>query len=159
MARKDISMTDTEILEFLTEGTKVLHVATIGKDGMPHLAPMWYVMDGDRMVFRSFTRSQKIVNLMRDPRLTVLAEEGDSYAELRGLSIQANAELINDPTYIVETYRALAAKYSFFDDGPTDVPVDAAESTFGPFAPKNTAVIVNPITTASWDHRKLDGSY
>jgi PPOX class probable F420-dependent enzyme len=159
MVRKNISMTDAEILEFLSEGRKVLHVATIGKDGMPHLAPMWYVMDGDRIVFRSFSKSQKIVNLMRDPRLTVLAEEGDSYGELRGLSIQANAELISDPSYIVETYRNLAGKYSFFDDGPTDVPADAAEATFGPFAPKNTAVIVNPITTASWDHRKLGGSY
>jgi PPOX class probable F420-dependent enzyme len=159
MVRKDISMTDTEILEFLTEGSKVLQVATIGKDGMPHLAPMWYVMDGDRIVFRSFTKSQKIVNLMRDPRLSVLAEEGDSYAELRGLSIRADAELIVDPSYIVETYRKLTAKYAFFDDGPTEVPAEAAEATFGPFAPKNTAVIVNPITTASWDHRKLGGSY
>ena len=159
MSRKDISMTDDEILEFLSEGRKVLQVATIGKDGMPHLAPMWYVMDGDRIVFRSFTKSQKIVNLLRDPRLSVLTEEGDSYAELRGLSIRANAELISDPSYIVETYRKLAAKYSFFDDGPTDVPADVAEATFGPFAPKNTVVIVNPITTASWDHRKLAGAY
>jgi len=159
MVRKDISMTEAEILEFLTEGSKVLQVATIGKDGMPHLAAMWYVMDGDRIVFRSFTKSQKIVNLMRDPRLSVLAEEGDSYVQLRGLSIRANAELVTDPDYIVKTYRKLAARYPFFDDGPTDVPAEVAEATFGPFAPKNTAVIVNPITTASWDHRKLGGSY
>jgi PPOX class probable F420-dependent enzyme len=152
-------MTGAEVLEFLSEGSKVLQVATIGKDGMPHLAPMWYVMDGDRIVFRSFTKSQKIVNLMRDPRLSVLTEEGDSYAELRGLSIQANAELISDPSYIVEIYRKLAAKYPFFDDGPTELPAEAADAAFGSFAPKNTAVIVNPITTASWDHRKLGGSY
>jgi PPOX class probable F420-dependent enzyme len=152
-------MTDAEILEFLSEGRKVLQVATIGKDGMPHLAPMWYVMDGDRIVFRSFTKSQKIVNLMRDPRLSVLTEEGDSYAELRGLSIQANAELITDPDYIVKIYGKLAAKYPFFGDDPVEITAEAAEGAFRGFAPKNTAVIINPVTTASWDHRKLGGSY
>lgn len=152
-------MTDEEILEFLSTGSKVLQVATIGKDGMPHLAPMWYVMDGDRIAFRSFTKSQKIVNLMRDPRLSVLTEEGDAYAKLRGVSIRANAELVTDPDYIVEIYRRLAAKYPFFGDDPADLTEEAAEAAFGRFAPKNTAVIVDPISIASWDHRKLGGAY
>ncbi len=152
-------MTVSETLAFLNEGTKVLQVATIGKNGMPHLAPMWYVMDGDRIVFRGFTKSQKIVNLVRDPRLSVLAEEGESYAELRGLTIQGNAELVNDSDYIVEIYRKLAAKYPFFGDEPTEITADAAQQAFGEFASKNTAIIVNPITTASWDHRKLGGAY
>jgi general stress protein 26 len=152
-------MTDAEVIQFLTDGRKILHVATIGSDGMPHLAPMWYVMTGGRIVFRSFSKSQKIVNLLRDPRLTVVTEEGDSYAELRGISIQANAELVNDHAYIVEVYRKLAEKYPFFGEGPTEITPDAAEAAFGQFAPKNTAVIVNPITTASWDHRRLEGTY
>ncbi len=152
-------MTDAEILEFLSAGSKVLQVATIGKDGMPHLAPMWYVMDGDRIVFRSFTKSQKIVNLMRDPRLSVLTEQGDTYATLVGLSIRADAELVTDPAYIVEIYRKLGAKYPFVGDEPSELTSEEAEATFGRFAPKNTAVIVNPITTASWDHRKLGGQY
>jgi general stress protein 26 len=152
-------MTDAEVMQFLTDGRKILHVATIGSDGMPHLAPMWYVMMGGRIVFRSFSKSQKIVNLLRDPRLTVVTEEGGSYAELRGISIQANAELVNDHGYIVEIYRKLAEKYPFFGDGPTEITPEEAEAAFGPFAPKNTVVIVNPISTASWDHRKLEGSY
>ena len=152
-------MTGAETLEFLNERTKVLQVATIGIDGMPHLAPMWYVMDGDRIVFRGFTKSQKIVNLVRDPRLSVLAEEGESYAELRGVTIQGNADLVNDPDYIVEIYRKLTAKYPFFGDEPTELTAEAAQAAFGGFASKNTAVVVNPITTASWDHRKLDGAY
>lgn len=159
MARKDISMTDAEILEFLSEGSKILQVATIGRDAMPHLAPMWYVMDSDRIVFRSFTKSQKIVNLMRDPRLSVLTEEGGSYETLRGLSIRADAELVTDPSYIVEIYRKLAAKYPFSGEEPSELTAEEAEAAFGRFAPKNTAVIVNPITIASWDHRKLGGQY
>ena len=152
-------MTDAETLEFLKEGTKVLHVATIGIDGMPHLAPMWYAMDGDRIAFRGFTKSQKLVNLVRDPRLSVLAEEGESYAELRGLTIQGSAELVNDSDYIVAIYRKLAAKYPFFGGEPTELTAEAAQQAFGGFASKNTAVIVNPINTASWDHRKLDRAY
>ena len=159
MARKDISMTDSEVLDFLTDGSKVLQVATIGKDGMPHLAPMWYAMDGNRIVFRSFTKSQKIVNLMRDPRLSVLTEEGDTYAKLRGLSIRADAELVTDPDYIVEIYRKLAGRYPFFGDDPTNMTADDAEAAFGRFAPKNTAVIVNPVSIASWDHRRFGGAY
>ena len=53
-----------------------LQVATIGKDGCPHVAPMWFVVDDDKVVFRSFTKSQKIVNLQRNPKLTVLIESG-----------------------------------------------------------------------------------
>jgi general stress protein 26 len=159
MARKDISMTESEILEFLSEGSKVLQVATIGKGGMPHQAPMWYVMDADRIVFRSFTKSQKIVNLVRDARLSVLVEEGAAYAELRGISVQASAELVTDPGYIVEIYRKLAAKYPFFGEEPTEMTAGEAEAAFGRFASKNTAVVINPISIASWDHRKLGGAY
>ena len=83
MARKDITMSPDEIREFLTSG-HTLQVATIGKDGSPHLAPMWYVMEGDNVVFRSFTKSQKIVNLQRNPRLTVLHERGLAYCRTAG---------------------------------------------------------------------------
>ncbi len=76
MARKDISMTADEREAFLSEGMKTLQVATIGRDGSPHVAPMWFVLDDGKVAFRSFTKSQKIVNLQRDPRLTVLVETG-----------------------------------------------------------------------------------
>ena len=87
MARKDISMTPEEVVEFLSTGRKTLQVATIGKEGVPHVAPMWFVVDDGKVVFRSFTKSQKIVNLQRDQRLTVLVETGDTYETLRGVMI------------------------------------------------------------------------
>ena len=91
MARKDISMTPDEMHEFLSSGRKTLQVATIGKAGVPHVAPMWFVLDDGKIVFRSFTKSQKIVNLHRDPRLTVLVETGDTYETLRGVMITGSA--------------------------------------------------------------------
>ena len=158
MARKDISMTAEEVTAFLNE-TPILQVATIGNDGAPHLAPMWFVMEGTAIVFRSFTRSQKIVNLQRDPRLTVLAEDGDAYAELRGVMIKGEGRLVDDPAYVLNLYGHLAAKYALIGDTPTELSPEDLEAAFGRAASKNTAVIVEPIKTASWDHRKIGGGY
>ena len=158
MARKDITMTPDEIREFLTTG-HTLQVATVGRDGTPHLAPMWFVMEGDSVVFRSFTKSQKIVNLQRDPRLTVLHERGLTYAELQGVMIRGIGRLIDDPVYVLETYRRLAAKYPMVGPEPVDLNDEALEAAFGRFASKNTAVVVEPDKIVTWDHTKLGGAY
>ena len=159
MARKDITMNEAEIQVFLSSGAKVLQVATLGKDGSPHLAPMWFVMDDGKVVFRSFTKSQKIVNLMRDPRITVLAEAGDAYAKLQGVMVKGTARLVTDPDYVLKIYGGLAARYPMVGDAPVDLEDDALEAAFGRFAPKNTAVIVEPTKITSWDHTKLGGAY
>lgn len=158
MARKDITMSPVEIVEFLTGG-HTLQVATIGKDGTPHLAPMWYVMEGDKVVFRSFTKSQKMINLARDPRVTVLHERGLAYAELQGVMIRGTGRLIDDPAYVLETYRRLAAKYPMVGPEPVELDDDALEAAFGRFASKNTAVVVEPDKIITWDHTKLGGAY
>jgi PPOX class probable F420-dependent enzyme len=159
MARKDITMNETEVQEFLSSGAKVLQVATLGVHGSPHLAPMWFVMNDGKVVFRSFTKSQKIVNLMRDPRLTVLVEAGGGYAELQGVMIKGTAKLVTDPDYVLNVYGGLAARYPMTGDTPVDLDDQALEAAFGRFAPKNTAVIVEPTRVTSWDHTKLAGAY
>lgn len=158
MARKDITMTPVEVQEFL-EANTVLQVASIGKDGWPHVAPMWYVMDGDRVVFRSFTKSQKIVNLKRNPKFTVLVETGDDYSQLKGVMIKAEAKLIDDPEYVLSIYGGLAAKYPMINDTPMELKGEALENALGRFAAKNTAVVVEPIKVITWDHTKLGGAY
>lgn len=159
MARKNITMTDDEVQAFLEEGAKVLDVATINADGTPHLAPMWFTTDEGRVVFRSFSKSQKIVNLMRDPRLTVLVETGDFYAELRGVMIKGTATLVTDPAYVLGIYGQLSARYPFAGTEPATLDDEALEAAFGRFAAKNTAVIVEPEKVTSWDHTKLGGAY
>lgn len=151
-------MTPEEVEAFLDEA-RVLEVATIGHDGWPHLAPMWFVTEGGTIVFRSFTKSQKIVNLKRDPRLTVLAEEGSAYDELRGVMIKTEARLVEDPAYVLAIYGRLAAKYAMVGPEPVELPPEALEAAFGRFAEKNTAVVVEPTVVASWDHRKIGGGY
>lgn len=158
MARKDISITGDELSDFLASG-HTLQVATIDGNGYPHLAPMWFVVRDGKVVFRSFTKSQKIVNLARNPKLTVLLETGEGYSELRGAMIRGTATLVTDRDYVLDIYRELAAKYEMI--GGQRVELDAAglEAAFGRFAEKNTAVMVEPENIATWDHTKLGGAY
>ena len=151
-------MTPEERKEFLDTNT-VLQVTTNGRDGWPHVAPMWYVMDGDNIVFRSFTKSQKIVNLQRDPRLAALVESGDNYNALQGVMIKAEARLVTDPEYVLSIYGGLAAKYPMISNTPVTLEADALEAAFGRFAAKNTAVVVESKKVISWDHTKLGGEY
>ena len=158
MARKDITLSPSELSEFLEAG-QILQVASIGPDDFPHLAPMWYVVKDGKLVFRSFSKSQKILNLRRNPKLSVLVESGDTYAELRGAMIRGTATLVDDRDFVLEMYGALAAKYPMVGDRPVRLDPEALEAAFGRFAEKNTAVVVEPVKTASWDHTKLGGAY
>src|SRR2546428_13622665 len=94
--RNQIRMNDEEIRAFLEEQRK-LQVATIDHDGWPHLVAMWYVLISDEVVFWTYARSQKAINLRRDPRLTCLVEAGERYEELRGVQIKRRAVINNDP--------------------------------------------------------------
>jgi len=151
-------MTPDEQQQFLAM-RKVLQVSSVGKDGWPHLAPMWFVMHDGKIVFRSFTKSQKIVNLQRNPKLTVLVETGDDYSQLQGIMIKGTARLITDPDYVLSIYGGLAAKYPMINDVAMELTPEALEAAFGRLAPKNTAVVVEPEKIASWDHTKLGGAY
>ncbi|MBT8215356.1 MAG: pyridoxamine 5'-phosphate oxidase family protein [Acidimicrobiia bacterium] len=158
MARKDITMTAEEQLAFLEEGHTLI-VTTLGSDGYPHVAPMWYFVQDGKVAFRSFTKSQKIVNLQRNPKLTVLLEVGDTYEELRGLMIKGTARLVTDPEQVLAMYGELSTRYAFVGDEPVPLEGEALEAAFGRFAAKNTGVIVEPEKIISWDHPKLAGAY
>jgi PPOX class probable F420-dependent enzyme len=151
-------MTKTELAAFLESG-HTLHVATIGPDGAPHLAPMWYVVEDGKVAFRSFTKSQKIINLKRDPRVTVLLERGLAYSDLQGVMIKGRAKLVDDLSSVLALYGRLAAKYPIVGDAPIQLDEAALAAAFGTYAAKNTGVIVEPTNIVSWDHTKLEGAY
>ena len=86
--RDQIRMSEEEQVQFIDE-QKSLQVATINRDGTPHLSTLWFdVFEGD-IVFETFTKSQKIKNLERDPRISCLLEDGLEYEKLRGVQITA----------------------------------------------------------------------
>src|SRR5213593_4818271 len=93
--RAAIVLGDDEVHELLA-GARSETMATIGPDGQPHLVAMWFALvDGD-ICFETKSKSQKAVNLRRDPRISCLVEDGVTYEELRGVSIEGTAEVSDD---------------------------------------------------------------
>jgi PPOX class probable F420-dependent enzyme len=150
--RGEIRMSDDEIWKFIEE-RRSMQVATIGADGAPHLTTLWFAIVDGEIVFETFTKSQKIVNLRRDPRIAVLFEDGHQYNELRGVTINGRAVLHSDPA-VVHPY-ALAVMRR---NNP-QIPPENLEGAAKMMASKRTAVVVKPEKIVSWDHRKLGGAY
>jgi hypothetical protein len=96
-----------------------------------------------------------VKNLERDPRATLLIETGLEYGELRGVQIEAEAEIIRDLDRIVDYAKEMTVRYS---EGIQSVEGDA-EAGLRVQAPKRVAIHFHPQRIASWDHRKLGGIY
>ena len=150
--RTQIQMSDEEVWAFVEE-RKSLQVATIGRDGTPHLTTLWFALVEGRIACETFSKAQKIVNLKRDPRISVLLEDGDQYAELRGVSISGRADLYDDPDEVHPYAMAVMRR------NQPEIPADKVDEAARVLASKRTAVVVVPERIVSWDHRKLGGSY
>ena len=147
--RERIRMTDDEAAEFL--GTqRTVQVASIGPDGTPHLVPMWYALIDGRIAFWTYAKSQKALNLRRDPRITCLVEAGDSYGELRGVSITGRVDIADDYESVFDVGAAVYARYQ----GDMN---HASRQGVENEARKRSRSSSTPEKTASWDHRKISG--
>jgi len=150
--RGQIAMTDDEARAFLEAG-RDLQVASINADGTPHLVTMWYVVRDGEVAFWTYAKSQKIVNLRRDPRLTVLVATGEKYEELRGVSIVGRAELVEDRADVITYGEGIYERYW----GPIDN--DLVREGVRTMGAKRVVVVVKPDNVVSWDHSKLGGAY
>lgn len=150
--RDQIRMTDDELWSFIGE-QKTIQVATINRDGTPHVMPLWFAVEDGTIILETFTKSQKVRNLERDRRISVLLEDGETYEKLRGASIQAEAELVQD----VERVHALHMKV--LERNTPELPKDVLENASRSMAPKKTAILIRPERVMSWDHGKLGGIY
>ena len=149
--RGEIAMTDDEVRDFLADH-RVLQVATIQADGTPHLVTMWYAMQDGEIAFWTYGKSQKIINLRRDPRLSVLVATGEVYEQLKGVSIQGQAEIVDDPDDVLRYGEAVYERYW----GPLNDTVLEGVRAMGA---KRVVIVVKPDKILSWDHSKLGGSY
>ena len=146
-------MTDAEVATYLDE-QRVLNIASNGPSGHPHVVAMWYAMVDGRPAFWTFGKSQKVVNLRRDPRITGLVESGETYAELRGVELIGTAQLIEDFDAIVEIGLTVAVKYN----GPAAAS-DAGRAFVEGQAGKRIGIAIDVERTVTWDHTKLGGGY
>ncbi len=145
-------MTPHEMHAFLDEG-RDLQVASINADGTPHLVTMWYLRDGEDLLFWTYAKSQKVVNVRRDPRATVLVATGEKYEELKGVSINGSTSVIDDLDEVLAFGEKVYEKYW----GPIDD--DLVREGVRMMGAKRVVIRVTPVKTTSWDHSKLGGNY
>jgi PPOX class probable F420-dependent enzyme len=152
--RDQIRMTDPALAAFLDEQRTVI-VATNGRDGWPHLMPLWYTVRAGELWAWTYARSQKVRNLERDPRVTWQVEAGTSYEELRGVMVKARVELHHDVAVVEAFGIELFSRYTGTDPLP-----DAVAGMVRAQAPKRVALqFVAAEPAVSWDHGKLGGTY
>jgi PPOX class probable F420-dependent enzyme len=152
--RAEIELSASEQGE-LIESERIVVVSTLGPRGWPHSMPLWYVPRGGEIWIYTYAKSQKVRNLERDPRATLVAETGHEYGELRGVEIEAEAEIHRDLDTVFQLAQELTLRYAGADSTMDDDALESLEAQ----ARKRVAVRFEPKRVATWDHRKLGGVY
>jgi PPOX class probable F420-dependent enzyme len=151
--RAEIQLSPEEQRE-LIESERIVVVSSIGTRGWPHSMPLWYVPRDAEIWIYTYAKSQKVKNLERDHRATLLIETGHEYSELRGVEIEAEAEIHRDLDAVFQMAKDLTSRYA----GGAQVEGGAAEALKSQ-ARKRVAIRFEPRRVATWDHRKLGGTY
>lgn len=145
--RSQIVMSADEITDFVAR-SRTGTLATVGPGGQPHLVAMWYGLVDGEIWLETKTKSQKVVNIRRDPRVSFLIEDGMTYDSLRGVSFEGTAEITDDPDIIFRVGVSVWERYN----GPyTDDLRPAVDMMMN----KRVAVRIQSRRIRSWDHRKL----
>lgn len=145
--RAQIEMSAEEISAYLaTRRTATL--VTLGPTGQPHAVAMWFAVLDGVLWFETKAKAQKAVNIGRDPRVTVLLEDGLTYDTLRGVSMEGRAEIVTNPDALWAVGVNVWERYY----GPY---TDEARPLVEAMMRKRVAVRVDVERTRSWDHRKL----
>lgn len=144
--RDKIRLSDAEIESFLDKSKTVI-MATINHDGYPHLVPMWYSMLDGLVHMHTYRSSQKVKNIERDARGSILVEDGLDYDKLRGVFVRGRFEIIDDQELCYRIALASAEKYQGLGE-------ETAGAALRYYIRKRVALVFHPEKTSSWDHRK-----
>ena len=150
MARREqIQLSEEEVRSFVGS-KKTIILTTNGPRGFPHTMPMWFVQEDDGTIrITTYRASQKVKNIQRDPRVSLLVESGLDYAELKGVLMYGHAELIDDPEAVIETF--------IIASGQRDS--EEIRASMKKTATKRVVIRVKPERIVTWDHAKLGGAY
>ena len=147
MPRPDIRLTQDEQAAFLRANRKCA-LATVDPQGFPHIVAMNYRERDGVYYMSSYGKAQKVVNIRRDPKVGIMVESGGTYAELKGVMVRGECEIIEDPAAVAETLALLG------EGRATERPAGAVRS-----APKRVVLKITPHKIFTWDHSKLGGRY
>ncbi len=131
-----------------------MNVSTNGTDGWPHLTALWFVMRDREPWIYTYAKSQKVKNLERDSRATLLAESGDQYQELRGVMLKTRVDIHRELDDVASLAEEIFIKYQ--ENAQVD---DTTRNALRAQAAKRVAVRFVIEDTISWDHSKLGGAY
>lgn len=145
--RDRVAMAPEAAAAFL-EASRKVQLATINRDGTPHLVTMYYVMLNGQITFWTYRPSQKARNMARDPRIACLVETGNEYFDLRGVQVQGVVRTVEDQAGVLAIGRRIAGVTLNLHEGLAD---DYVEHT----ARKRLGYVVEPARVVSWDHSKL----
>jgi PPOX class probable F420-dependent enzyme len=145
--RARIRMSEDEVAGFVARN-RTATMATNGPDGTPHLVAMWYAVIDGQVWFETKVKSQKVVNLRRDDRITCLIEDGRTYDSLRGVSIEGRAVISDDPD---DVWRVGVSVWERYHGPYTEDVKPLVEMLMS----KRVVVRVDAARVRSWDHGKL----
>ncbi|WUH97496.1 pyridoxamine 5'-phosphate oxidase family protein [Spirillospora sp. NBC_00431] len=153
--REKIRMAPDEVASFLAAGFKV-QVATVGRDGAPHLVTMFYALLDGKIAFTTYRASQKVLNLRRDPTMTCLVEDGVEYGELRGVALYGRGVVIEDPEPRNKVGMVVGSRMAGLPVPAIGEPIDPAVAAgIEQALAKRVLIVMEPGNVVSWDHRKL----
>ncbi len=141
-------MSEDEVASILETQNK-FQLATINRDGTPHLVTMFDGLVDGKIAFWTYRSSRKACNLARDPRVTCLVETGTDYFELRGVMVYGTVRTLTEPNDVRYVGSRVVARMMDLGDD------DAIASIVEQSAAKRYAYVVEPTDVVSWDHRKL----
>lgn len=138
-----MKLSPQQIKDILNKKERWVTLTTLGPDGYPHSVPIGYFLVGERVVMGCRDGTQKIKNIERNPRVSVLWENGRGKDSLKGIMFQGDARVVRDAQERLELKREACRQRG--EEAPTEL------SGTGVY------IEVTPVKTITWD-RPLRGS-
>ena len=140
LPRSILRLTDAELDELLSS-ERTLRIGTVGPEGGPHVAPMWFVWHDGAIWLNSLIRSRRTTDLSSGSPVALCVDAGTDYFELRGAVLYGKPEEVKDPAETAEIRRLFGRKYWNIDEIPE--------------AKSHTWLRVTPDRIVSWDFKKI----
>ncbi|WP_328584514.1 PPOX class F420-dependent oxidoreductase [Streptomyces sp. NBC_00370] len=102
-------MNEEEWRAFLSEGTRTAKLSTVRADGTPHIAPVWFVLDGDDLLFNTGKETVKGKNLLRSGRVAICVD--DERPPFAFVVVEGPVEVSEDPDELLASAVRIAERY------------------------------------------------
>jgi PPOX class probable F420-dependent enzyme len=145
--RRQIQLSETEQAAFLGVHRKAA-LATLDRDGFPHLVAMTCGVKDGVFYMTSYAKAQKVLNVRRDPKVALMIEAGEKYAELKGVMVRGLCEIVEGEEAVRDAWAVIS--------GASGAP---RRRETNDSAAKRVVLKVTPLRIVSWDHAKLGGRY